>query len=254
MSVTYNFSGKRVLVTGGAKGLGAAVVSKFVAAGATVIALDRDGTALAALKASHPTVITVTADLLDWDKSRAAVEALGGPIHHLVNNAGIPEVVAFTNMTSENVDRIFGVNFKACINMGQVMAKGLEKHGVTTGGTIVNVSSIMDNRTVPGAGLYCCTKAAVTMLAKVMALELAPQKIRVNVVRPTLMATELIPQNTEYYKQVAEGVLKFCLERQITKRLLTVEETANAILYLSSDASEMCNGSGILVDGGLCTS
>jgi len=138
------------------------------------------------------------------------------------------------------------------ISMGQVMAKSMEAHGIPSG-TIVNVSSIMDSRAVVGGGLYCCTKAAVTMLTKIMALELAPQKIRVNEVRPTLMATELLSQDTPLAKEVGQRILEYCLDRQITKRLLSVEETANAVLYLSSDASEMVNGSDILVDGGVYT-
>ncbi|OXA50615.1 Carbonyl reductase [NADPH] 2 [Folsomia candida] len=240
MSVTYNFSGKRVLVTGGAK--------------ASVIALDLDKDALADLKSTHPSVTTIHADLSDWEKSREAVLALPtGPIHHLVNNAGISEVVEFSKITPKNVDTIFGINYKALINMGQVMAKTLEQGGVTTGGTIVNVSSILDSRVVPGAALYCSTKAAVTMLTKAMAVELAPLKIRVNAVRPTLMATDILPLDNEYRLQVRDGLVNFCMERQLSKRLLTVEETADAILFLSSDAAEMVNGSDILVDGGVYT-
>lgn len=106
---------------------------------------------------------------------------------------------------------------------------------------------------MPGAALYCSTKAAVTMLTKAMAVELAPLKIRVNAVRPTLMATDILPLDNEYRLQVRDGLVNFCMERQLSKRLLTVEETADAILFLSSDAAEMVNGSDILVDGGVYT-
>lgn len=111
-----------------------------------MIALDLDKDALADLKSTHPSVTTIHADLSDWEKSREAVLALPtGPIHHLVNNAGISEVVEFSKITPKNVDTIFGINYKALINMGQVMAKTLEQGGVTTGGTIVNVSSIVSH-------------------------------------------------------------------------------------------------------------
>lgn len=91
------------------------------------------------------------------------------------------------------------------------------------------------------------------MLTKAMAVELAPLKIRVNAVRPTLMATDILPLDNEYRLQVRDGLVNFCMERQLSKRLLTVEETADAILFLSSDAAEMVNGSDILVDGGVYT-
>jgi len=249
MSVKYDFKGRRVLVTGGAKGLGKAVVDKFLEAGAHVIILDRDQERLLKVKEEHPSVELIVADLLDWNDSRAKVLA-AAPIDHLVNNAGIAEIATFQNISPESIDRIFGINFKAAVNMGQAVAEGLTKSGKSKG-TIVNVSSIMSNRSFPSGGMYCCTKAAVSMLTKVMATELEPQGIRVTEVRPTLMITELIPQTTEENISATQDLVKFCLDKQLTKRLLTVEETAESILFLSSDSTAMVNGSDILIDGGM---
>jgi len=257
MSVTYDFKGKRVLVTGGASGLGKAVCLKFLQSGAKVFALDRNADNLKKLREEHPGIEVVVADLLDWEQSRKAVETLQisvGGFHHLINNAGIPEAAYFNDLMPDSIDRIFGVNFKALINMGQVMAKGHKAHGVD-GGTIVNISSVMDNKTIPGVSLYCCTKAAVTMLTKCMAVELGPQNIRVNCVRPTLMQTELLSTGREFDQKMGGEVWNFVQGKQTAnmQRLCTVEEATDAVLYLSSDASSMVNGSGILVDGGVYT-
>jgi len=99
--------------------------------------------------------------------------------------------------------------------------------------------------------MYCCTKAAVTALTKSMALELGPHNIRVNCVRPSIMLTNFV--NDPAKKDLAIQIFKTLTERQVTKSVLTVEETADSVLFLSSDASSMVNGSSILVDGGLYT-
>lgn len=102
--------------------------------------------------------------------------------------------------------------------------------------------------------MYSCTKAAVIMLTKVMAVELAPLNIRVNCVRPTIMETNIGSGAVgKVNEDTSTEVVKFSLERQLIKRFSTVEETADAVLYLSSDASSMINGSNILVDGGAYT-
>lgn len=101
--------------------------------------------------------------------------------------------------------------------------------------------------------LYCCTKASVTTLTKAMAVELAPHGIKVNAVCPSRMDTEIVPMKTELDKQLAQDATKQCLEKQITKRLLTVEETADVIMYLSTDFGSMVNGTSFLVDGGAST-
>lgn len=97
--------------------------------------------------------------------------------------------------------------------------------------------------------MYCCTKAAVTMLTKSLALELAPHNIRVNCIRPSVMLTNFV--NDPSKQDIAQEVYDVLTTRQVTKKVVTVEDTADSILFLCSEASSMVNGSNILVDGGL---
>jgi NAD(P)-dependent dehydrogenase (short-subunit alcohol dehydrogenase family) len=243
------FSGKRVLVTGGANGLGLEIVRKFHGSKATVLILDHDVNQLAKVKAEFPDVITIVADLGNWDETRKAVEKVlstGGPIHHLVNNAAVDRRESFMDASPENFDYIFGINVKAIMNVSQVVAKGLIDAGVA--GTIVNISSVygkfaIQNVEIP---IYCATKASVTMLTKCMALELGPKNIRVNAVCPQYMITNM----TREYIGAHPDTFETIINRQAIKRFLKPEETADSVLFLSSPSSSMITGHDLYVDGG----
>ena len=141
-SLHHSFAGRRVLVTGGASGLGRAAVQKFYDDGATVFVLDRNAEMLAALKKELPKATTICVDLLNWDEAKRAVEALA-PLDHLVNNAGIAPIGGLHETTAEFFDKIIGINVKALLNVAQAFVKGIVQHGKADGGTIVNISSIV---------------------------------------------------------------------------------------------------------------
>ncbi|ODM98401.1 Carbonyl reductase [NADPH] 2 [Orchesella cincta] len=250
MSVKYDFTGHTVLVTGGGKGLGKTIVSKFIEAGcSSVYVVEKDTNLLKELEQEFPVIVKgVPMDVTNWDEVQKVVETLG-PVNHLINNAGIPEPEDFMEITSEGIDKIFAVNFKAIVNISQIVSREMIKHGKK--GSIVNISSVLDDRVIKGLSMYTCTKAAVTALTKSMALELAPHNIRVNCVRPSVMLTHLITGESK--QEIAMHVFNTLKNRQVTQSVLTVEQTTDSVLFLCSDASSMVNGSSILVDGGLYT-
>lgn len=141
-SLHYSFHGKRVLVTGGATGIGSGIVNKFYQDGALVFVLDKDAQLLSELKKQLPNVTTICVDLLDWAATRQAVEGLT-PLHHLVNNAGICSVGDLQDVTPEAFDGVFAVNVKGMLNVSQAFVKGIVDHGIVHGGTIVNIGSIV---------------------------------------------------------------------------------------------------------------
>lgn len=106
----------------------------------SVFVIDKDANLLSKLEQEFPQVKTTQVDVLDWEETRKAVEAFG-PVDHVINNAGIPEPEYVMEISSEGIDRIFGVNFKALVNISQAAAKGMIKQG--KGGTIVNISSVV---------------------------------------------------------------------------------------------------------------
>jgi len=238
-----DFSGKRVLITGGASGMGLEIARKFFSNNAEVLILDKNKEELNKVKAEFPNFVTVAADLINWDETRKAVESLGH-IDHLVNNAALDVRQSFMDISPENIDFIFGVNFKAIVNVSQVVAKRMKEQ--ENGGTIVNIGSIFGRFVVPDISIYCATKAAVIMFTKCMAVELAESKIRVNCVSPQYMVTGMtrdhIAENPEKFKTI--------IGRQAEKRFLKPQETADAVLFLSGPASAMIYGQDITVDGG----
>jgi L-xylulose reductase len=240
MNVT--FAGKRVLVTGGANGLGRALVQKLYEDKAIVYTVDRDEAGLESLKSEFPNVITAVADLCDWKATRNAVESFG-PVDHLVNNAGILINQEFLDLTEDAIDKQVNVNYKAMINITQVVAKAMIQNNIA--GSIVNMSSIAAKVNVPGISVYSCTKATIVMLTKSMALELGPHNIRVNCICPTGIDTQLMRQ--------LPPAAAVTIGRAVIKRPIEPSEAADLILFLLSDKAAMITGEDVVIDGGLST-
>jgi len=242
MALNVTFAGKRVLITGGGNGLGRTLCQKLHDDKAIVFTIDRDAAALDTLKAECPGVTTAVADLSDWEYTRSIVESFGR-LDHLVNNAGILFNEEFLNITEENLDKILAVNFKAMINVTQVVAKGMIE--ANTPGSVVNMSSLAARFNVPGICTYSCTKAAIVMLTKSMALELGPSNIRVNCICPTGIDTSLMRQLPP-----AAGAT---IGRAVIKRPVEPKEAADLILFLLSPLAAMITGEDVYMDGGVST-
>jgi L-xylulose reductase len=241
-NVSYDFKGKRALVTGAGRGIGRAIAIALAKAGAETYAIDRTQKDLDDLVKEVPAIKQVWLELRDWSDTQSVVASLG-KIDLLVNNAAILQLAPIADARPEEFDQSFEVNVKAVLNVSQVVAKGLIAKN--SPGAIVNISSQESSRAVNYHGIYGATKGALDQLTKIMALELGPHKIRVNSVNPTVVLTEMgkmffnDPSRAEKMKA-----------RIPLRRFAEVSEVVNPVLYLLSDGASMIHGTILMVDGG----
>ncbi|WP_181699382.1 SDR family oxidoreductase [Nocardia sp. GTS18] len=229
-------TGKVAVISGGARGMGAAHARRFVDEGASVVigdVLDDEGAALA-------TELGVRYQHLDvrepeqWQAVvRTAVEEFGG-LHVLVNNAGIVNGNLLVDFALEEWQRIIDINLT-----GTFLGMQAAVPAMTGGGSIVNISSVEGMRGSPGLHGYTATKFAVRGLTKSAALELAPQGIRVNSVHPGLISTPM-----------TEGIPADFLQIPLA-RAAQPDEVSALVAYLASDESSYSTGAEFVVDGGL---
>jgi len=238
-----SLKGKRVLITGAGRGIGKELVITFSKQGAIVYALTKNPDNLAKLKAECPNIIPIQADLLDWEGTKKALEAIKEPMDCLVNNAGIAEIQNFGDITPEAFDMQFGVNVKGLINVSQIISKKMIEAGIK--GSIVHVSSVSSMNRGMGIAAYCATKAAVDMMTKCMAVELGPHGIRTNSVNPTVVWNDM---GKQLWSDPAKS--SSLLARIPAGRFADPIEVVNAVNFLLSDKCMMTTGETFLVDGG----
>lgn len=236
--------GKVVVITGGARGMGASHVRRFMAEGAKVVftdILEEDGELLANELGENVRFIKQdVTSAEDWAKVVAETETVFGPINILINNAGISMNKSLMEITEEEYRRIVDINqVSVFLGMKAVLPSMQKSHG----GSIVNISSI--NGLVGGAIGYTDTKFAVRGMTKAAALQLAPSGIRVNSVHPGVIETPMIVQADS--KDAIQEFAKYIPNRRIARP----EEVTNLVLYLASDESSYSTGSEFVVDGGL---
>ncbi|XP_062567479.1 D-erythrulose reductase-like [Saccostrea cucullata] len=237
------FSGKRALVTGAGKGIGRAIAKKLLECGAETIALSRTKADLESLQKEVPKIQTLQCDIVDYDATWKAILDLG-PIHLLVNNAGISRIGNFLDFSMKDFEDVYNVNTKALFNISQVVAKGMVER--EQGGSIVNVSSVASSRALDDHIAYCSSKAAVDSMTKVMALELGKHKIRVNSVNPTVTWTDMAEY--AWSDPAKSGPM---LDKIPMGKFVEVEDVVNTVLFLLSDKSAMTSGQHVVLDGGL---
>ncbi|XP_046587663.1 L-xylulose reductase isoform X3 [Neodiprion lecontei] len=189
-----------------------------------------------------PKIEIITADLADWESTRAAIEG-AGRIDLLVNNAAAARLDRFLDVKPDDVDVLFNVNLKSVINVSQVAAKSMIATG--NGGSIVNISSQASQAALKDHAVYCATKAALDQLTRVMALELGPHNIRVNAVNPTVVMTDMGRVGWNDPEKAASMTSKIPLGR-----FAEVDEVVDAVVYLLSNRSSMINGVTLPIDGG----
>jgi NAD(P)-dependent dehydrogenase (short-subunit alcohol dehydrogenase family) len=240
-----SLEGKSVLITGGANGIGAAMVEAFAEQGAKVTFLDVDAVAGKAL-ARHTDARFVTCDLLDIEALRAAVreveEAQDG-VSVLVNNAGRDDRQNFATIEPADWRRLLAFNLDHQFFASQAVSAGMARRG---SGSIVMLGSVSWMRGRPGMAAYTTAKAAINGMTRTLARELGASGVRVNCIVPGAILTErqsalwLTPEaNAEF---IALQSLKF---------RLTAEHVARMALFLGSDESSGCTGANFVVDGGL---
>jgi NAD(P)-dependent dehydrogenase (short-subunit alcohol dehydrogenase family) len=243
---TFSLSGKRALITGAGRGIGAAAASIFAQAGAEVNLCARtleevEAKALAIRDAGFD-ACAFPLDVTNIASVRHEVERRG-PFDILLNNAGANRIRTITEVTEEDYDAILGLNLKAALFVAQAVAKGLLESGKP--GSIINLSSQMGLVGGAGRSLYSASKFGLEGLTKCMAIDLAPRGIRVNTLCPTFIETTLTQPILE-----TPGVRDFVLSKIKLGRLGRMDELAGALLLLASDASTLITGSSLVVDGG----
>jgi len=251
----------RILVTGGSRGIGAAVVRAVVAKGGRVLAVGRDQDALVELAREAPDRITVAVGNLQRPEQRDAlvghaVQVLGG-LDGLVNCAGIVHYAELDAIEEGSLRAQLEVNFVAPLFLCQAAARVMRAQG--TGGGIVNVSSTLGQRPAPKTLVYAATKAALDSMTRSLAIELAPDGIHVNAVVPGVVDTEMVrvprvpPGEAGPSGAAREAVVAEQLEelRRLHPlgRLGRPDEVARAVIHLLD--SEWTTGTLLTVDGGL---
>jgi NAD(P)-dependent dehydrogenase (short-subunit alcohol dehydrogenase family) len=234
-------SGKQILITGAARGIGRCCAITCAELGAEVIAVDLAEDELASLVseatgAIEPWVGDVTSDSLA--QRIRELDRLDG----LINNAGTNRVGPMEQQSQENIDLVIDLNIRALYRISQAAITPLKKAG---GGSVVNMSSQMGHVGSPNRSLYCMSKHAVEGLSKTMAVELAEAGIRVNTVAPTFVLTPMTKPMFEdkEFSDFVMGMIPM-------KKLASQEEVANACIFLLSDLSGSTTGSSLKVDGG----
>src|ERR687892_2126385 len=246
-SVTPSFrlDGMQAVVTGAGSGLGQGAALALAEAGASLVLVGRTQATLdatrVAIKDQGGEASTLICDVTDAGQVKARIGALPR-IDVLVNNAGtnIPE--PFLEVSEEHLDRILDLNVRGAFLVAQAAARRMVAQG---GGSIVNISSQMGHVGSPRRSVYCMSKHALEGLTKALAVELAPQGVRVNTVAPTFAET---PLTRPFFEDLA---FRDAVLRQIPiGRLAKVEDIVGAIVFLASPAAAMITGTSLLVDGG----
>ncbi len=241
---TGAFAGLVAVVTGGASGIGAAVVRRLAADGARVAVLDLDPSG------APEGSLAVTADVTDDASVRAAIErvlAEWGRLDILVNNAGIGAQGSVEDNTDDEWHRVFDVNVVGMVRTARAALPALRR---SPSAAIVNTGSIAATAGLPQRALYSATKGAVLSLTRAMAADHLAEGVRVNCVHPGTADTPWIGRLLERADDPAAE--RAALEaRQPHGRLVAAEEIADAIAYLADPRSRSTTGTGISVDGGM---
>jgi NAD(P)-dependent dehydrogenase (short-subunit alcohol dehydrogenase family) len=233
---------RRVLITGGASGIGAACVRRFQADGCSVAVLDR-------ARSQGPAEFAFTCDVSDPASLAGAVDeaaaALGG-LDVVVAAAGIAARGTVADTDPDDWDRVLGVNLRGVYLTGRAAIAHLRAAG---GGAIVNIASQLGVVAAANAAAYCASKGAVISLTRAMAIDHGPEGIRVNCVCPGPTDTPLLEP---YFGAAADPAAerRAYEAMQLHARLVTADEVAGAVAYLAAPGSSSTMGAALVVDGG----
>ena len=247
---SFKLDGRLALVTGSSDGLGLAIARGLAQAGAAVVLNGRGDAKLAAaadlLRKEGLTIHTRTADVTQSLEVQAMVddiEARIGPIHILVNNAGIQRRAPLHEFKEQDWRELMQTNLDSVFYVGQAVAKKMITRGA---GKIINICSVQSELGRPGISPYMASKGAVKMLTKGMAIDWGPLGLNVNGIGPGYFKTVLNA------KLVADETFSaWLINRTPSRRWGEVDELAGAAVYLASDAAKFVNGHILYVDGGV---
>jgi NAD(P)-dependent dehydrogenase (short-subunit alcohol dehydrogenase family) len=246
----FSLAGRTALISGAGRGIGRAAAEAMARAGADIVLVSRTRVELdevaARIKDMGVRVQASVCDITDTAQ-RNAVFATLPRLDIVVNNAGsnIPE--PFVEVSEEHLDRLLNLNVRAAFLVAQAAARKMleEPQRQQRGGSIINISSQMGHVGAPNRTVYCMTKHALEGLTKAMAVELAPQNIRVNSIGPTFIET---PMTAPFFEK--PEFRKWVFDRIPLGRLGQLDEVASTIVFLASPAASLITGASLLVDGG----
>lgn len=248
----FRLDGRVAVVTGASRGIGRAVAVGLAEAGASVVAASRDLSACEATVAAVTAVggegLAVACDVADRSAHQPLVDATlerFGRLDVLVNNAGVLRPHLTTRVTEEELDQLLAVNLKGPLFLTVAALDALSASGH---GSVINVGALGATQPMEGIGAYCATKAAMANWSTTMAREWADRNVRVNVLVPGSVATDMIlPADPE---RRAAFVADMSAQNAFG-RLGEPDDLVGAALFLASDASSYMTGRSLYVDGGL---
>lgn len=230
-----DLSGRRAVVTGGARGIGRVIAEQLAAAGAEVHALDM------ALPDDPAAGISFhAADISDADGVAAVLDQIGGPVSILVNNAGITRDRTLMKMSADEWNSVINVNLTGAFNMIHAAAPFMVG---AEGASIINITSINGIRGKVGQGNYAASKAGLIGLSKTAARELGRKGITVNAVAPGMVLTEMA-------RVLPAEILERATGETVLNKLAEPVDIANAVVFLASDMARMITGQVLQVDAG----
>jgi len=247
--MNLDLTGKSVLVTGGTRGIGRAIVEACAEAGARVAFTYRssieEATALEqALATKGVETLVFQGDVAESDAAQEAVSGVlkaWGSLDVLVNNAGITRDNLMLRMKEEDWDAVMDTNLKSVFNFARAAYRPMMKQ---RGGVIINISSVVGVMGNPGQTNYAASKAGIIGFSKSLAKELGGRGVRVNVVAPGYVATDMTEALTDAARDAMLSAIPL-------KRPATAEDVAAAVLFLASPAANYITGHVLHVDGGL---
>ncbi|MCR9281755.1 MAG: SDR family oxidoreductase [Rhodobacteraceae bacterium] len=247
-------SGKRILITGAAQGIGLAIVRACLGEGAAVVLMDRDEALLARsvadLGGEGEYLTALAGDITNTDDVAAVVaraQETIGPLNALINNAGINVFDEPLSLSDKDWNSCFDVNLKGAWNCARAVLPGLLEQG---GGVILNIASTHAFTIIPHTFPYPLAKHALLGLTKSLALEYAAQNVRVNALAPGYVQTQKV---VDYWNSFPdpEAARQETLRLHPGGRIATPEEIARAAVFMISDECPFMNAACLTVDGGL---
>ena len=239
-----SLDGKVALVTGGSRGIGAAISRELAKAGAKVALNYRAGQETADEVAGEIGGLAVRADVSKPEEVQALIERVEGglgDIDALVNNAGVTRDTLIARMTDDDWQTVIDTNLRGTFNTSRAVSRKMLRRRA---GSIVNLSSVVGVHGNPGQANYAASKAGIIGLTKALARELGSRGVRVNAIAPGYISTEL----TDVLNDEQRGLI---LQNTPLGRLGEPEDVARAVRFLCSDEAAFITGEVLLVDGGL---